>query len=65
MRHATLTRAQLQHKRASDRRRNEVTDRLRQAVIDPLTGLYNRRFALGQLATIAREAEGSTRSFAR
>ncbi|WP_424975508.1 diguanylate cyclase [Dinoroseobacter sp. S124A] len=61
---ALRLRAQLQHKRTSDRRRNEVTDRLRQAVIDPLTGLYNRRFALGQLATIAREAEGSTRSFA-
>lgn len=61
---AVRLRTQLLRKRANDQRRIEVSDRLRQAVIDPLTGLYNRRFALGQLSNIAHEAEGTTRSFA-
>ncbi|ABV94553.1 response regulator [Dinoroseobacter shibae DFL 12 = DSM 16493] len=61
---AVRLRAQLQRKRANDQWRSEVSDRLRQAVIDPLTGLYNRRFALGQLSNIAQEALKTHRTFA-
>ncbi len=41
--------AQLDRKRASDRMRAGVQAGLEAAVIDPLTGLYNRRFALHRM----------------
>jgi two-component system, cell cycle response regulator len=51
----------LTRKRAADRARASVSDGLRMAMIDPLTGLYNRRYALPQLARVADSAadEGS------
>jgi two-component system, cell cycle response regulator len=50
---------QLQRKRQADRLRDSVRNGLRLAVTDPLTGLYNRRYALPHLGRIdARAREG-------
>jgi two-component system cell cycle response regulator len=43
-------------KQRADLLRDTVHDGLRAAVTDPLTGLYNRRYALPQLARMAQEA---------
>lgn len=53
--------SQLRRKRYSDRLRSNVIDGLKMAVIDPLTGLYNRRYAEQHMQTIAKRAvdEGS------
>lgn len=57
-------RAQLARKRVADRKRESVADGLRLAVTDPLTGLYNRRYAMPHLARIAERARQTGRSFA-
>ncbi len=49
-------RSQLRRKQYSDRLRSNVVDGLRMAVIDPLTGLYNRRYAQQHLETISARA---------
>lgn len=54
----------LAQKRQADRLRASVSDGLRLAVIDPLTGLYNRRYAEPRLARIAERAMRSGESFA-
>lgn len=55
---------QLTRKRSADRLRASVEDRLRLAVMDPLTGLFNRRYADAHAErTVARAAE-SERPFA-
>ncbi|MDZ4136294.1 MAG: diguanylate cyclase, partial [Paracoccaceae bacterium] len=54
----------LRRKREGDRLRASVRDGLRLALIDPLTGLYNRRYALRQLATIAENARHTGTPFA-
>jgi two-component system cell cycle response regulator len=54
----------LRCKRMSDNLRATVRDGLRMAVIDPLTGLHNRRYALNQLAGIAEAARVEGESFA-
>ncbi len=54
----------LTRKRESDRLRATVQDGLRLAMIDPLTGLHNRRYGLAQLNAIAVEAASAERSFA-
>ncbi len=46
----------LTRKRASDRARASVSDGLRMAMIDPLTGLYNRRYAMPHLTRISEAA---------
>lgn len=51
-------------KREADHQRASVRDGLRLAAIDPLTGLYNRRFALHHLSAIARRARESEIPFA-
>jgi two-component system, cell cycle response regulator len=51
-------------KRLLDRHRASVTDQLRLALIDPLTGLYNRRYAMAQLMQIAERALADSTSFA-
>jgi two-component system cell cycle response regulator len=61
---ALRLRAQLQRKRNSDKLRDEMSERLRMAVIDPLTGLYNRRFGMSQLSNLAMEAVREGREFA-
>ena len=54
----------VRRKRADDRLRASVQDGLRLAVIDPLTGLYNRRYAVARLAAIAEGAAASGGEFA-
>lgn len=51
----------IRRKRQSDRLRATVEDGLKLAVIDPLTGIYNRRYAIPRMAGIAAQAaqEGS------
>lgn len=49
-------RNQLRRKSRADRLRRQLSDGLRLAMIDPLTGLYNRRYALPQLASLAQTA---------
>jgi two-component system, cell cycle response regulator len=56
--------AQLRHKTRSDLLRDSVRDGLRAAVLDPMTGLYNRRYALPRLARIAGHAARTGTSFA-
>ncbi|MCJ7871904.1 diguanylate cyclase [Phaeobacter sp. J2-8] len=51
-------------KRMSDRLRSTVREGLRAAVTDPLTGLYNRRYALPHVARIAERAKRLGRPFA-
>ena len=49
-------RNQLRRKSCADRLRRQLSDGLRMSMIDPLTGLYNRRYALPQLASMAQNA---------
>jgi two-component system, cell cycle response regulator len=54
-------RSQLRRKRYSDRLRSNVRNGLKMAVIDPLTGIYNRRYAAQHMTRVmerAREANG-------
>jgi two-component system cell cycle response regulator len=54
-------RSQLRRKRYSDRLRSNVRNGLKMAVIDPLTGIYNRRYAYQHMSRVmerAREADG-------
>jgi two-component system cell cycle response regulator len=46
----------LRRKREADRMRASVQDSLRASVIDPLTGLHNRRYAMPRLAGISDRA---------
>jgi two-component system cell cycle response regulator len=57
-------RTQIQRKRMADRLRATMADGLRLALIDPLTGLYNRRYALPHITRIAERAQETGRSFA-
>ncbi len=61
---AVRLRSLMRRKRAADRRRARVQDSLRLALVDPLTGLYNRRFAGPQLAAIAARAAETGERFA-
>ncbi|PRD36245.1 UNVERIFIED_CONTAM: pleD [Trichonephila clavipes] len=54
----------LRRKRNGDRLRDSVQDGLRLAVTDPLTGLYNRRYAQPRLAAIAERAHSGGTAFA-
>lgn len=51
-------------KRRSDQLRNSVRDRLRLAMQDSLTGLYNRRYAFTHLTRISEHSRTSGHSFA-
>lgn len=51
-------------KRRTDQLRRQVRDGLRLAVSDPLTGLYNRRYALAHLERIAQRARETGRRYA-
>jgi two-component system cell cycle response regulator len=54
----------LSRKSKSDQRRAEVQRHMLWAMTDPLTGLYNRRYALPKLADIARDAMLAHQGFA-
>ena len=56
--------ALVQRKRQNDTLRARVKDGLKAAVIDPLTGLYNRRYALSHLARVAEKSAETGKSFA-
>lgn len=47
----------LSRKREADAKRASVQDGLRLAMIDPLTGLHNRRYGIAQLGAIAERAQ--------
>jgi two-component system, cell cycle response regulator len=53
---ALRLRAQMRRKHESDRLRETVDDGLKLALVDPLTGLYNRRYAMPYLNRIAASA---------
>ncbi|MFN4129164.1 MAG: diguanylate cyclase [Paracoccaceae bacterium] len=57
-------RAVLRAKRRADQRREQVQDGLRLAMIDPLTGLFNRRYANARLAVMAQRAGREGRALA-
>ena len=54
----------VRRKRREDQMRAKVQDGLRLAVIDPLTGLHNRRYAMPQLAAIAQWSAADASVFA-
>lgn len=56
--------AQLTRKRLQDRQRADLKTGLEAAVTDPLTGLYNRRYALPHLDRMAERARTADRSYA-
>lgn len=58
-----LTR-QIARKHRLDQLRSDMRDGLRAALTDPLTGLFNRRYAMPRLAKIAQAAVQSGRDFA-
>ncbi|WP_226780490.1 diguanylate cyclase [Oceaniglobus trochenteri] len=55
---------QIRRKRDNDILRNSVESGLRMATIDPLTGLFNRRYGNHHLARLAERAARNQRSFA-
>lgn len=61
---ALRLRSQIGRKRQADQMRNDVADGLQLAVIDPLTGLFNRRYALNHLENISIRAQSTGRDFA-
>jgi two-component system cell cycle response regulator len=56
--------AQRHQKRVADRLRDTMRDGLQAAVIDPLSGLYNRRYAISHLKRVAEQAAQSGKPFA-
>ena len=61
---ALRVKTQIRRKKQADRLRETMRDGLRLAVIDPLTNLYNRRYAMPHLARIAERAITTGRPFA-
>ncbi len=57
-------RTQLRRKHHSDKLRSNMRDGLKMAVIDPLTGLYNRRYATQHMQKIVNRARDSESEFA-
>lgn len=53
--------AQVRRKRVADRLRTRLRDGMRAAVTDPLTGLYNRRYALPHLGRALEHARSGGR----
>ena len=54
---------QLDHKQSADLMRDQLHIGLQAAVIDPLTGLYNRRYALSFVERLLRTSRREGRSF--
>jgi two-component system cell cycle response regulator len=61
---ALRVRSLLRRKRQGDRQRASLQDNLRLAMIDPLTGLHNRRYAMPKLAAIAAQATAEALDYA-
>lgn len=61
---ALRMRAQFARKRQGDRLRSRVRDGLQLAVTDPLTGLFNRRYAMSHLTRVRDRALAADRTFA-
>ncbi|MDB6176954.1 diguanylate cyclase [Paracoccus sp. Z330] len=61
---ALALQSQLSRKEQGDRRRVETQRKLLWAMTDPLTGLYNRRYALPRLTEIAGEMKSCSQGFA-
>jgi two-component system cell cycle response regulator len=61
---ALRLRSQLRRKQEADALRASVERGLQMAMIDPLTGLYNRRYAIPHLSQIAEQSAKSEQSFA-
>ena len=61
---ALRAKALIRRKHLHDRLRATVRDGLNAAVTDPLTGLYNRRYAEPHLARMAQQSGGDGREFA-
>jgi len=57
-------RSQMRRKKYSDRLRSNVRDGLKMAVIDPLTGLYNRRYATQHMQRIIEHSKESGQPYA-
>jgi two-component system cell cycle response regulator len=57
-------RSQLRRKRYSDRLRSNVRNGLKMAVIDPLTGIYNRRYAAQHMTRVMERAQETDGVFA-
>jgi two-component system cell cycle response regulator len=55
-------RTQVKRKRYSDHLRNRLEESIEAAMIDPLTGLHNRRYMEGHLATLVKEAQRDHRA---
>ena len=55
-------RTQVKRKRYSDHLRNRLEESIEAAMIDPLTGLHNRRYMECHLATLVQEAQRANRS---
>lgn len=55
---------QIDRKRTNDRLRANMRDGLRAAVCDPLTGLYNRRYAVPHISRLAERATQKNRPYA-
>ncbi len=60
---AAILRRELARKARADQRRAALEDGLRLAAIDPLTGLFNRRYAQSELQRIAANAPAHGESF--
>lgn len=61
---AARLRRLLLHKRQSDRTLSRLQDGLRMAMVDPLTGLFNRRYAMAFLAELTESARRSGQPYA-
>jgi two-component system cell cycle response regulator len=61
---ALRIRKQAARKRTADRLRANMRDGLRAALTDPLTGLYNRRYALPHMKRLAERSVARGRSYA-
>lgn len=55
---------QIERKRQTDRLRSRVEDGLKMAMTDPLTGLFNRRYALSHLSRVIVRSKSNGRNFA-
>lgn len=61
---ALRIRRQAQRKQTADKLRENMRDGLRAAVVDPLTGLYNRRYVQPHLDRVAERAARAGRPYA-